>query len=91
MAFLAGRNPGTWGKDTGKYWACPRNLRKHILRAPPLGTGPRGGPEEATFSIPRLTGTWLFMVSGPGKRDRAARLGLWSDKRDSRSKDPGSV
>lgn len=41
VAFLAEMNPGSWGKDTGKHWVCPRSHSKCILQAPPLGTGPR--------------------------------------------------
>lgn len=64
VAFPAARNSGSWGKDIGKHWTCPRSARKHILQAPPpprLGTGLSGPAlKTAIVSVPRFTGTWFI-------------------------------
>lgn len=62
VAFPAARNSGSWGKDIGKHWTCPRSARKHILQAlPHLGTGLSGPAlKMAIVSVPRFTGTWFI-------------------------------
>lgn len=32
------------------------------------------------MSVPRLTGTWLNLMSGQGQEERAGCLDTWSDK-----------
>lgn len=59
-------NPGIRGKDTGKHWACPGNLRKH-------------SPSPSSWHWPQVSpdsqAPGSFMVSGH-KREKG--LSAWA-------------